>query len=183
MVFEKAVKTEVLINISDGEETVSTSIFVEVVGEKTKEDNQGILITIFSSLIVWILLMFLLFFLFLYLGKYDVEEVYLITHSGLLIKRLQSAKAKDLDEDIVSSMFTAVQEFINDTVDTATGIYINEMIPGTTTETTSTTTSTVSSETSTESTSTLTTGIADGGLFTILAAILLTLNFRKRRKK
>lgn len=43
-----------------------------------------------------------------------VEEVFLITNTGLLLRRIGKEKKPDVDEDILSSMLTAVNEFVKD---------------------------------------------------------------------
>jgi hypothetical protein len=43
-----------------------------------------------------------------------VEEVFLITNTGLLLRRIGKVKKPDVDEDILSSMLTAVNEFVKD---------------------------------------------------------------------
>jgi hypothetical protein len=45
---------------------------------------------------------------------FKIEEVFLITNSGLLIKRVSKSKDTDMDDDILSSMLTAVKEFVKD---------------------------------------------------------------------
>jgi hypothetical protein len=45
---------------------------------------------------------------------FEIEEVFLITNSGLLIKRISREANPDMDDDILSSMLTAVGEFVKD---------------------------------------------------------------------
>jgi hypothetical protein len=45
---------------------------------------------------------------------FEIEEVFLITNSGLLIKRISRKANPDMDDDILSSMLTAVGEFVKD---------------------------------------------------------------------
>ncbi|UCG70563.1 MAG: hypothetical protein JSV09_05975, partial [Thermoplasmata archaeon] len=47
-------------------------------------------------------------------GTYQIEEVLLIHKSGVLITQASRKLEMDIDRDIFSSMFTAVQEFIKD---------------------------------------------------------------------
>lgn len=47
-------------------------------------------------------------------GTYSIEEVLLIHNSGVLITQTSRRLEMDIDRDIFSSMFTAVQEFIRD---------------------------------------------------------------------
>jgi hypothetical protein len=50
---------------------------------------------------------------------FKIEEVFLITNSGLLIKRVSRSKDSDMDDDILSSMLTAVKEFVKDSFSTS----------------------------------------------------------------
>ncbi len=45
---------------------------------------------------------------------FKIEEAFLITNSGLLIKRVSRKANSDMDDDILSSMLTAVKEFVKD---------------------------------------------------------------------
>jgi hypothetical protein len=45
---------------------------------------------------------------------FKIEEVFLITNSGLLIRRVSREANIDMDDDILSSMLTAVKEFVKD---------------------------------------------------------------------
>jgi hypothetical protein len=47
-------------------------------------------------------------------GTYQLEEVLLIHNSGVLISQISRKLDMDIDRDIFSGMFTAVQEFIKD---------------------------------------------------------------------
>jgi hypothetical protein len=45
---------------------------------------------------------------------FEVQEVFLITSSGLLITRVSEQQDSNIDDDIISSMLTAVSEFVKD---------------------------------------------------------------------
>jgi hypothetical protein len=45
---------------------------------------------------------------------FKIDEAFLITNSGLLIKRVSRKAYNDMDDDILSSMLTAVGEFVKD---------------------------------------------------------------------
>lgn len=66
------------------------------------------------------LLIFSLFLSFLSIiivavsGLYVVEDLFLITNAGILIKHVGIADEGDNDEDILTAMFAAVQEVLND---------------------------------------------------------------------
>jgi OOP family OmpA-OmpF porin len=45
---------------------------------------------------------------------FKIDEVFLITKSGLLIRRVSRKVYNDMDDDILSSMLTAVGEFVKD---------------------------------------------------------------------
>jgi len=116
LVCDTSLKTTITINATDGHGGY-TEIEVTVTVTKpadTSSDNT-LIIFLFILLLVLIILAVLIFFLVAYLGNYEVEAAYLIYHDGRLIMRLQGKHAKEMDEDIVSGMFTAVQDFINDT--------------------------------------------------------------------
>ncbi|UCE75337.1 MAG: hypothetical protein JSV56_06460, partial [Methanomassiliicoccales archaeon] len=52
-------------------------------------------------------------------GTYQLEEVLLIHNSGVLVSHVSRKLEEDIDRDIFSGMFTAVQEFIKDSFGTS----------------------------------------------------------------
>jgi hypothetical protein len=69
-----------------------------------------------AFLIVIALILCLLFVYMKYKGNYTVEEIFLIYENGNLIshKSNKSVEDDDKDDEVISSMFTAVQDFIKD---------------------------------------------------------------------
>jgi hypothetical protein len=113
------VKTTITVFVSDGLESDTGQFTVEVYeyddGQpETGTDMQTIVIIILMFLLLLVIL-FVIAFVVVYRGSYTVEMVYLIYHDGRLLKHLQSKEGFTKDADIFSGMFTAIQEFINET--------------------------------------------------------------------
>ncbi len=112
----KSITTTLTLHVSDGQEEASQKVLVEVVGKKHKKPG---FIFEFAILIMIILIMIIGIFGFVYRnyrGNYDITELFLIYHNGLLLLHLSN---KDIDRDktdadIISGMFTAVQDFVQD---------------------------------------------------------------------
>lgn len=107
--------TTVTLNVSDGRSQVSQTFTVKVTETKDAQESQSVIIYILLLIIALIILAVLVVFAVFYLGNASIDEVYLIYSDGRAILSLKGKNAKDMDEDIVSGMFTAIQDFINDT--------------------------------------------------------------------
>lgn len=51
--------------------------------------------------------------LYLY-RRVDIDDIFLITNTGILLSHVSNREARGMDEDIFSGMFTAIQEFVKD---------------------------------------------------------------------
>ncbi len=113
--YSKPGKRTIILTVSDGKAQVSREIIVTV-----EEDE---IPTLLDQIIEnwWILLLLLIIILivsslaYTRLTKFSVEEVFLVHKSGILIAHQMRKSSTEYDEEIVSGMFTAVQEFIKDT--------------------------------------------------------------------
>jgi hypothetical protein len=103
------------ITVDDGEAQVSRDIKVIVEEEKIPTFLDYIID--YWWVIILIIIIILIFNSVVYkrLSHYTVEEVFLVHKSGILIAHRMRKPSTDYDEEIVSGMFTAVQEFIKDT--------------------------------------------------------------------
>jgi len=102
------------ITVSDGENQTIASIGVIIKPPPTTPAEVSWLLYVLLIILIAILITILL----VYRGIYTVEDLFLITKSGLLIEhagtRLNYEKSEEKDEDILAGMFVAVQEFIKD---------------------------------------------------------------------
>ncbi|UCE37379.1 MAG: right-handed parallel beta-helix repeat-containing protein [Thermoplasmata archaeon] len=68
------------------------------------------------TIILIIIVIIMVIILYIYQkGKYEVEEVLLVFgQSGLLISHKYKGEEADIDRDLMASLFTAIQDFVND---------------------------------------------------------------------
>jgi hypothetical protein len=104
---------EMIVMVTDGDKTVSETINV-----KFKEGEHVIK---FSVAIFWIILIiFIVMFLSTiiiikkYKGNFRVEDVFLIYNDGTLISHKTNRKVNTIDDDILSGMLTALQDFVRE---------------------------------------------------------------------
>jgi hypothetical protein len=110
--------------VEDVDKTISNIELLTVkIKEKDDGDDKGIfgmgsgvdLIVIISLVFIIILILVVLFVVF---TTYKVKEVFLIHKSGILLYHLSREHKPGRDEEVLSGMFTAVQEFIKDSFST-----------------------------------------------------------------
>jgi hypothetical protein len=106
------------LRVSDGEFSDSRSIYVNIM--RDEEPPSRTMWEEFGIIILIIILIELLAFITAGLvqrkrNTYTVEEVFLIYAGGTLITHLTRQTQANVDDEIFSAMFTAVQEFIHDT--------------------------------------------------------------------
>jgi PKD repeat protein len=114
----KTLPREIDIMVSDGVYSVTRTLETKVVTKKVKmEDNIDELISYFVLIIIAIIVGILSLFIFYRyrMQKYDVEEIFLIHNSGKLLNHVYCKTHSKFDDEIFSGMFTAIQEFIEDT--------------------------------------------------------------------
>jgi hypothetical protein len=107
----------------DGSKSNTRELSVTVIKPKETDDNKGILgmgstmdlVLIIVLIVIIILILVILMVMF---TLYKVEEVFLIHKSGILLSHLSRERKPGRDEEILSGMFTAVQEFIKDSFST-----------------------------------------------------------------
>lgn len=111
----RELKTTITIDISDGELYTSTEL--EVVVQDNNENESNIL----NFLVIFVIAVVIIASLFVYIkyqGFYKIEALYLIYHDGRLITYVEKSKSDDegeSDEEILSGMFTAIQDLIDET--------------------------------------------------------------------
>jgi hypothetical protein len=79
------------------------------------QDNTVLIVSVIALVIVIVLILLVLLIVF---SSYKVKEVFLIHKSGILLSHLSREHKPGRDEEILSGMFTAVQEFIKDSFST-----------------------------------------------------------------
>jgi hypothetical protein len=110
---QKPLKGDVKIDISDGEKNVSATFTITFTkGEKVISLSE----VIFWSIIVIIIILIvcLIFIYTKYKGNFKIEDVFLIYYDGTLISHKSNKKSNRIDDDILSGMLVAVQDFIRD---------------------------------------------------------------------
>jgi hypothetical protein len=104
----------VWITVSDGELETTTAVNVLIESSTTVPDIGAWILSIPPIVLIVAILVLLL----VRRGIYVLEDLFLITKSGLLIEHTGTTrdyeKGDEKDEDILAGMFVAVQEFIRD---------------------------------------------------------------------
>jgi hypothetical protein len=105
------------LNVSDGEDAISQDVPVEVEIDRPTDGNG----TNFPLLVMFIFFAFILIaimlaaYVYFYRGFYTIDEIYLVYKDGRLIFHKVRPGLAQKDEDIVTSMLTAIQEFVEET--------------------------------------------------------------------
>jgi len=111
----KPITTTVTLYVSDGEAQNSQKILIEVSG---KELNQSIFFEIIIlTIIILILVTGILSFIYRnYKGNYEIIELFIVYSNGCMILHYsnENVHRDETDVDIISGMFTAVQDFTRD---------------------------------------------------------------------
>ncbi|MCK5560818.1 MAG: hypothetical protein KAJ51_09510, partial [Thermoplasmata archaeon] len=108
---EHATTQQITIEVSDGDENTSYSFYVTFKeGEDVVKVSEAIFWGILIILIV--LLCGSLYIFKKYRGSYNIEDVFLVYNDGTLISHKTRRSWENADEDLVSAMFTAVQDFV-----------------------------------------------------------------------
>jgi Na+-transporting NADH:ubiquinone oxidoreductase subunit NqrB len=102
------------ITVSDGENETTVPLEIKILPPSSILRGETWLAYLLPFVLVGILISLLL----AWKGVYAVEDLFLITKSGLLIEhagvKMSYEKGGEKDEDILAGMFVAVQEFIRD---------------------------------------------------------------------
>jgi hypothetical protein len=108
-------KQTVTVNVSDGTDH-ATQTFKVTFGEGRDVMAVSSVINSFLVLLVIVIVIGMLVVYRRYHGKYTVEEAYLIYENGTLMAHRSNKRIPDdeRDDDIISGMFTAMQDFISD---------------------------------------------------------------------
>lgn len=113
--YTKAGKKTITLTVSDGKAQVTRDIVVIVEEEEIPSLLDQIIDNWWILLILIILILIIGSTAYTRLTRYSVEEVFLVHKSGILIAHRMRKSSTEYDEELVSGMFTAVQEFIKDT--------------------------------------------------------------------
>jgi len=112
---------EIQVWIKDVDNSISNieilKIKVKAKDETTPPDNALLVGSVIGLVIVIIIILAILLIIF---TNYKIKEVFLIHKSGILLSHLSREHKPGRDEEILSGMFTAVQEFIKDSFSTST---------------------------------------------------------------
>jgi hypothetical protein len=113
--YTKAGTRTLTVTVNDGDAQVSKE-FKVIVEERSVPTIMDFFVEYWWLVILLIIVIFILVStLYARLTNYTVEEVFLVHKSGILVAHRMRKPSTEYDEEIVSGMFTAVQEFIKDT--------------------------------------------------------------------
>jgi PKD repeat protein len=106
------------IYVDDGDHMVSGKLRIKVITESSPFDNLSTYIIIFIIILIIIIIAILFIFGYLHrLGrKFNIEEIFLIHNSGKLLSHMYNKAHSRFDDDIFSGMFTAIQDFIEESL-------------------------------------------------------------------
>lgn len=108
---EHATTQQVTIEVSDGDKNSSYSFYVTFnAGEDVVKVSEAIFWGILIILIV--LLCGSMYIFKKYKGSYIIEDVFLVYNDGTLLSHKTRRSWENSDEDLISAMFTAVQDFV-----------------------------------------------------------------------
>jgi len=85
------------------------------------QQSSDVKVFIFALSVILVLMNVISFFLVWGSSSTMVDEVFVMTPSGMLLKHYTRRLRPDQDEDILAGMLTAVQNFVRDSFDTAGG--------------------------------------------------------------
>ncbi len=107
--------------VSDSIYTVTRTLEIKVISKKSQNDDSlEEVITLFVGIIIIIVVLIIVIFMFYQrkMQQFDVKEIFLIHNSGKLLNHIYFKTHSKFDDEIFSGMFTAIQEFIEDTFST-----------------------------------------------------------------
>jgi len=109
--------TTITINVSDGDEGISQEVPVDVEIKDPNVNGETNTSIIIMFIIIAGILIAVMFgaYLYFYRGYYTIDEIYLVYKDGRLIFHKLRPGLVQKDEDIVTSMLTAIQEFVEET--------------------------------------------------------------------
>ncbi|UCG71032.1 MAG: FG-GAP repeat protein, partial [Thermoplasmata archaeon] len=115
------------ITVSDGENETTLPVEIQILPPSSVLKGETWMVYILPFVLIAILISFLL----AWKGVYAIEDIFLITKSGLLIEhagvKMSYEKGGEKDEDILAGMFVAVQEFIRDSFGGEEGEHLKRM--------------------------------------------------------
>jgi PKD repeat protein len=107
---------EVDIYLNDGDLTTVGMLEIQVNIDKPPTNDVNSKIILLSLILVIIIITILITLLYMYRKeqKFNIDEIFLIHNSGKLINHTYYKAHSRFDDEIFSGMFTAIQEFIED---------------------------------------------------------------------
>jgi len=108
-----AIKKTITIEVSDGEKNAKQTILV-IITQTTEEKSELLALNLVGALVVLIIAGIAIITYRKYKSNYIIEEIFLIHKYGDLISHKTRKLETQVDEDILSAMFTVVQDFIKD---------------------------------------------------------------------
>jgi len=111
-----AITNTISLHVSDGKSVSTQKILIEVVDHRNVENSWYFEMMILILIIIFMITGILGVVLRNQLGNYNVNELFLIYRNGCLILHLTNndSERQESDADIISAMFTAVQDFTHD---------------------------------------------------------------------
>ena len=107
---------QLIIFVNDGELTSTGLLNIKVVSEPQPKGGTDFTIILFIIILIIIIIIILsiVFYLHRREQKFEIEEIFLIHNSGKLLSHVYYKTHSKFDDEIFSGMFTAIQEFIED---------------------------------------------------------------------
>jgi hypothetical protein len=78
-----------------------------------EEKEESILLFLIFAIVIAVIVGLILFYIWKK-GQSEIEDVFIITNNGILLAHKSKEYHPDMDDDIMGSMLTAVQEFVKD---------------------------------------------------------------------
>lgn len=108
-----AIKKTITIEVSDGEKNAKQTILV-IITQSSEKRSDLLVLNLIGAFVVLILAGIAMVSYRKYKSNYIIEEIFLIHKYGDLISHKTRKLETQVDEDILSAMFTVVQDFIKD---------------------------------------------------------------------
>jgi VCBS repeat-containing protein len=105
---------ELEIWITDENGSTTSQIWEITVQPKEKEEKEEFILMFLILVTIIAAIIGLIMFFVLKKGKNEIEDIFIITNNGILLAHKSKEFHPDMDDDIMGSMLTAVQDFVKD---------------------------------------------------------------------
>jgi hypothetical protein len=103
------------VRVADDEETLSEQTWsVDVKPESSEKSESGDMTLIIALALIIVIVILLLIFIILKKKRSEIEDIFVISNAGILLAHKTKELRPDMDDNILSGMLTAIQDFIKD---------------------------------------------------------------------